>query len=1001
MTVKKHSEGAFEAAIVASLVTDGGLVEGDPKTFDVARALFVDDVLRFVHGTQADVVEKLRPKVAGDFDATLVAWLCKSLDQQGSLDVLRHGFRFFGRTIRVAQFKPAFGLNPKVAADYDANIVKVTRQVHFDPNAPNDSLDLVLSINGVPVATAELKNPMTGQSVADAERQYRHSRDPLAPIFRFKQRALVHFAVDPDLVSMTTRLEKHATAFLPFNRGAGTGAGNPLTDDGEHRTAYLWQDVWQRDSLLELVQRFVHLHVDERTDPKTRKKTITERVVFPRYHQLRAVRRLVAAAAEHGAGTNYLVQHSAGSGKSNSIGWLAHRLQSLHDANDDKVFDCVVVLTDRRVLDRQLQSTISQFDHVDGVVQRIDQNSQQLADSLATGSPIIISTIHKFGFIADKIAALPDRRYAVIVDEAHSSQSGEMADAVRELLSGSDLEAQLQAELDEQDDPTPVDQLALRAALLRGRRPNISYFAFTATPKFKTLKLFGYTDADGKPAPFDLYSMRQAIEEGFILDVLKGYQTWTAYYRLVKKVAEDPELPKREAAAALARFVSLHPHNIAQKTEIIVEHFRAHVLPELGGKAKAMVVTSSRLHATRYKRAFDAYLAEKGYADVACLVAFSGEVRDPDFPEAVTEGSMNPPKLGDIAEALDSSAFNVLIVANKYQTGFDQPKLVAMYVDKKLAGVQAVQTLSRLNRTMPGKTHTFVLDFVNDREDILNSFQPFFEATAIDEDVDPQRLYELSAKLDATRVYVDAEVERFARTFFDPKRKPDDHAQLTTALNPARDRYVALDDDDQDDFKKTASALVNLYSFLGQVITFTDAELEKRYVYVRFLLRLLRQTQSGPPRVRLEDDVALEYYRLQRIAEGDIELQKGANATVSGPTATGTRQAELVLGPLSELLGLFNERFGTEWQPADLLIVEAIKEDLARDPYVSAAARANTEAKFGLAVDRLVEDALVSRHGKNEQFVDKVLSDDAMLRVLSEYVARALYPRLRGAEGAV
>ena len=995
MSTKKHSEDDFEAAIVASLVAEGGLVEGDPKTFDIEKALFVDDVLSFIHGTQHDKVEKLRAKVPGDFDTEVIKWLCKALKQQGSLEVLRHGFKFYGRTINVAQFKPAFGLNPRVAADYEANIVKVTRQVHHDPSKPMASLDLVLSINGIPVATAELKNPMTGQGVQKAMRQYREDREPSAPIFRFKERALVHFAVDPDEVWMATRLEKHKTFFLPFNKGAGTGPGNPITAGKEYRSYYLWEDIWQRDSLMELVQRFIHLHVEERTDPNTGKKTTTEKMIFPRFHQLRAVRRLIAASAENGPGTNYLVQHSAGSGKSNSIAWLAHRLQSLHDVNNDPVFNCVVVLTDRRVLDRQLQNTISQFDHVHGVVQRIDQNSQQLADALGSGSPIIISTIHKFSFIADKIAALPDRKYAIIVDEAHSSQSGEMADAVKEMLSGSDLEAALQAELEEHDDPTTADQLALRAALLRGPRQNISYFAFTATPKFKTLKLFGHQDTEGKPVPFDLYSMRQAIEEGFILDALKGYQTWKAYYRLVKKVAEDPELPKRKASAALARFVSLHPHNIAQKTEIIVEHFRAHVMPELRDRAKAMVVTSSRLHATRYKRAFDAYLKEKNYRDVACLVAFSGEVRDPDIPEPVTENSMNPPKLGDIAEAFDTDAFNVLIVANKYQTGFDQPKLVAMYVDKKLAGVQAVQTLSRLNRTTKGKEKTFVLDFVNDRDDILNSFQPFYEATSIDEDVDPQRLYELSSKLDQSGVYLGSEVDQFANVFFDPRRKDGDHAQLNAALDPAKDRFAALEEEQQEDFKKTATALVNLYGFLGQVVTFADADLEKLYVYLRLLLRVLRATQTDITRVRLDDDVALEYYRLQKLAEGDIALQKDGDAAVSGPTATGTREAEEVLGPLSELLGAFNERFGTEWQPEDLLIVEAMEEDMAKNSYVSDAAQNNTEQNFGIAVSKLVEDALVNRHGKNEEFVDKVLGDDAMLRVLSEYLTKSLYRRLR------
>ena len=1002
MSTKKHTEEAFERAIVASLVSDGGLTEGDPSTYDIDKALFVPDVLAYLWATQRDKLEKLRLKVPGDIDTKLIDWLCKSLQQRGALAVLREGFKFYGKTLRVVQFKPAFAANPATVADYATNRVTVTRQVHFDPRKPLQSIDLVLAINGIPVVTSELKNPMTGQGLGHAERQYKYDRDPSAPLFRFKERALVHFAVAPDAVSMTTRLAKDGTFFLPFNKGKGTGAGNPPAPDNKHRTHYLWEQVWQRDSLLELVERFIHLQVEERVDPNTGKKTTSETMSFPRYHQLRVVRRLIAASAANGPGKNYLVQHSAGSGKSNSIAWLAHHLHSLHNSADNKVFDAVVVLTDRRVLDKQLQNTIGQFEHVTGVVQCIDKNSQQLADALGSGASIIISTIHKFGFIADKIAALPDRNYAIIVDEAHSSQSGEMADAVKDMLSGSDLEAQLKDEIDEENDPTPADQLALRAALLRGPRPNISYYAFTATPKFKTLKLFGHDDTEGKPMPFDLYSMRQAIEEEFILDVLKGYQTWKAYYQLVKKIDEDPELPKRKASTALARFVSLHPHNIAQKTEIIIDHFRRHVVPELGGKAKAMVVTSSRLHATRYKRAFDAHLKDKRYTDVTCLVAFSGEVSDPDLPEKVTEGSMNPPQLGDLAAAFDTDAFNVLIVANKYQTGFDQPKLVAMYVDKKLAGVQAVQTLSRLNRRHNDKRRTFVLDFVNTPEDILSSFQPFYEATTIDEDVDPQRLYELQTKLDQSGVYLPSEVNLFAKVFFDPRFDvKKSHAEMTASLTPAKERYAALEEEAQADWKKTAVAYVNLYSFLGQVGDFTDGDLEKLYVFLRKLLPVLRDAGADPTRVNLDGDVALETYRLEKLTEGDIQLQQGGDASVSGPTATGTGAAEEVSGPLSELLAAFNERnamlgdTSPPMTPADGKVLEAVCTDMANSDRVEAAAKANDETNFGLAIKDITVDVLVQRMERNEEIAERVLGDDVLLTAFATYLRKSLYEPLR------
>ena len=697
------------------------------------------------------------------------------MDKVGSLRALREGVPFAGRRVRLAYFKPGNALNPETLAQYAANRLTVVRQLRYDP-ANDNELDLVLFLNGIPIVTAELKNKLTGQSAWHAIKQYKQDRDPKAPIFRWKRRALVHFAVGSDEVWMTTRLAKNATRFLPFNQGHAKGAGNPPAGDG-HRTAYLWETVWARDSLLELVARFIHLQKTERKDPDTGKTSTEERMIFPRYHQLDCVRRLVAAARAnppgsegHEAQANYLVQHSAGSGKSNSIAWLAHQLSSLHDANDEKVFHSVVVLTDRRVLDRQLQDTIGGFDHKDGVIQKIEEGgvkSAQLAQALQSGAPIIICTIHSFGAVQSQIEALPDRRYALIVDEAHSSQSGEMAMAVKELLADSTVEQKLAEEAEDLD--TPVDQLAMRKALLRGPQSNMSFFAFTATPKAKTLEMFGWKDGDGKPAPFDLYSMRQAIEEGFILDVLKGYTTYKRFFKLAKQVAEDPDVDKRKAAAALARFVDLHESNVSQKTEIIIEHFRGTVAHQLKGRAKAMVVTGSRLQAVRYKRAFDQQVKAKGYTNVRCLVAFSGEVPDPDLPgdKPFTEPTMNGGiKESELPEKFASNAHNVLIVANKYQTGFDQPLLVAMYVDKRLAGVQAVQTLSRLNRVAPGKDQTFVLDFRNTQEDIEKAFQPYYEDTTVKEPVDPQRLNELKDALDQANIYTVSEVNGFAEVLF-------------------------------------------------------------------------------------------------------------------------------------------------------------------------------------------------------------------------------------------
>jgi type I restriction enzyme R subunit len=640
--MSKLNERAFEDAIEHHLITVAGWTKGAAKDFDHALALTPKDFFAFVEASQPTLWADLRKQHQSGLEASLLDGLAKNLDSLGALEVLRHGFKFFGKRVVCAYFRPAHGLNPDILAKYATNRLVLTRQVRFceDPKAP-DSVDLMLSVNGIPVATAELKNHLTHQTVENARKQYR-DRDPRHPLFQFKKRALVHFAVDPDLVYTTTRLAGKDTTFLPFNRGHGTGAGN-----GEHpcgyRTGYLWEEVWARDSFLDILGRFLLLETKETIKPDGTKVT-TEAVVFPRYHQLDVVRKLDAAARAEGAGHSYLVQHSAGSGKSNSIAWLAHRLASLHDYTDRKVFDSVVVVTDRRVLDKQLQDNIYQIEHKQGVVQRIDENSQQLADALRAGTPIIITTLQKFPVVTEKIGKLPKRRYALIVDEAHSSQNGESARALKEVLAARTLDDAAQADAVEEED---AEDRLVKVMTSRGKQPNLSYFAFTATPKPKTLEVFGHRDQEGKPVAFHLYTMRQAIEEHFILDVLGSYTTYKAFYKLVKAIEDDPRVDKKQATSQLARFMSLHPHNVAQKTQVMVEHYRSKVRHKIGGKAKAMVVTSSRLHAVRYKQAFDKYIAEQGYKDIGVLVAFSGKVEDPDVPGiSYTEPGMNKGKDG-------------------------------------------------------------------------------------------------------------------------------------------------------------------------------------------------------------------------------------------------------------------------------------------------------------------------------------------------------------------
>ena len=820
------------------------------------------------------------------------------MDANGALATLRHGFKCYGRTLHAAFFKAAHELNPELEARYAANRLGLTRQLHFSPRSEK-SLDVTLSLNGIPVATVELKNPLTGQTIEEARRQYKRDRDPREPIFEFKRRTLVHFAVDTESVLMTTRLAGTATHFLPFNKGCDGAAGNPPDPAGRtYRTAYLWEEVLQRDSLLDLLARFIHLQTEEKRDDQGR-KVKTESMIFPRYHQLQAVRMLVDAARSEGVGHNYLVEHSAGSGKSNTIGWLTHRLASLHDAANQRVFDSVIVVTDRVVLDQQLQDTIYQFEHKRGVVQRIDESSQQLAEALENAVPVIITTLQKFPVRLAPVAQnwqrsaeTPTRersltrRCAVIIDEAHSSQGGETATDLKEVLGGEGLqeEAKKRAAEEGRDD---MEEL-FRSMAKRGRQANLSFFAFTATPKHKTLAVFG---RDGQPA--HRYTMRQAIEEEFILDVLKHYTTYATYFKLLKACEDDPNVERKKAAQALARFMRLHPHNIAQKTAVMVEHFQAATRHKIGGRAKAMVVTGSRLEAVRYKQGFDRYIKEKGYA-IKSLVAFSGTVQDDKLAQVTyTEVGMN---LGirekELPEKFATQEYHVLLVAEKYQTGFDQPLLHTMFVDKRLAGLQAVQTLSRLNRIHPLKEDTFVLDFVNDREEIREAFKTYYEGAEMGEQVDPARMYAIKGELDASGIYLDEEVERFCAVYFKPKQRQSamDHQAMNAALDPAVSRFSVRQKDNEEEaelWRGKVQAFRNLYGFLSQVIPYQDSDLERLYVFLRHLAAKLPRRKSGPA-YQFDDEVRLEYYRLQKISEGSISLQDGDARRLDGPTEVGS-----------------------------------------------------------------------------------------------------------------
>ncbi len=989
---KITTESTFETAIIQSLVENGGYTEGNASDYSPELGLFKYEVLSFLQTTQPKNWRKLSTIHGDDVDNRVIQRLYKEMDLRGSLDVLRNGFVDYGVRFKMAFFKPESGLNPETKKLYIKNRLKVIRQVYYSKKNKN-SVDLVLSLNGIPVATLELKNHFTGQTAENAKRQYARTRDNRELLFAFKKRALVHFAVDPDEVFMATKIEGKSTYWLPFNKGFNNGKGNPPNPIG-YKTSYLWEEVLKKDSWMDIIQRFIHLQTNEiEINGKTIKK---EKLIFPRYHQLDSVRKITADAKEAGAGKNYLVQHSAGSGKSNSIAWLSYRLSSLHNAQDERIFDSVIVVTDRRVLDQQLQNTIYQFEHKTGVVQKIDKDSNQLAQAIGYGSHIIITTLQKFPFVIDKVGDLPDRKYAVIIDEAHSSQGGEASKKMKEVLSA---KGQENNDTDEEDYTNEdfIREQVERSASARGQQSNISFFAFTATPKYKTLAVFGQNGTDGKPNPFHLYSMRQAIEEGFILDVLQNYTTYELYFKLSKAIEEDPELNKKKAARAIGRFVNFHPHNLAQKTEIVIEHFRQVVAKKIGGKAKAMFATSSRKLAKRYFEEFNRYIKAKGYEkEIKILVAFSGYVIDDNFPNGVTEPQLTGYGDKELPQVFNRNEYRILIVADKYQTGFDQPMLHTMYVDKKLSGVKAVQTLSRLNRIAPGKDDTFILDFVNDRQTILDSFQPYYQITTVSEEPEPNHLYDLKEKLDEWQIYWQSEIDAFSNIYFRPSGKltAKDQSQLYAFIDPAVDRYKAIETEEKkDEFKKSLRTWTNLYAFLAQIMPFREPEFEKFYAYAKLLQTKLPKRNLSE-QLHLDDEIALEYYRLQKIKEGSIDLVKGEDGEINGLTEAGIKRAKEEKAHLSEIIDILNERFGTEFEDADQLFFEQIEMELVQDETLKTQARVNKIDTFKYAFEDLFFSKLVDRMDQNQEIFEKILEDKAFGGLVKEWMLKKVYFKL-------
>jgi len=1006
-----HNEIEFENDICDYLRSHGWLYSKDDNGYDVERAIYPDDLLGWIQDTQPEAWQRLKSFHNGKTESVALDRLVKVIETNGVLKTIRSGFKATGAGpggFNLIQFAPSHGFNEEIKANYDKVRLRVMRQVHYSANNRN-SIDLVAFVNGIPVATLELKTDFT-QGIDDAKNQYKLDRNPKdpktkrpEPLLEFNRGALVHFAVSTSEVWMTTKLAGMDTFFLPFNKGYLGGKGNPPNVAG-YQTAYLWEEILQKDRFLKILECFIQLEEKETFDKAGNKRT-KETLIFPRYHQLDAVTKLIDAVKQEGSGHNYLFQHSAGSGKSNTIGWSAHQLATLHGAGDKKIFDTVIVITDRTVLDEQLKDTINQFSQTAGLVVAIDSDngskSGQLVKALSSGAMIVVVTLQTFPFILKEIretTSLSKKNFAVIADEAHSSQTGASAGKLRKVLS---------SDQDQEDVEDSYEAFLEREVQSRALPNNVSFLAFTATPKGKTLELFGRKDNNGIPRPFHQYTMKQAIQEGFILDVLQNYTPYKVAYRLAHngKDWDDKDVDKSEAAKTIGRWVRLHPYNISQKVQIIVEHFRANVAWRLNGQAKAMVVTDSRQAAVRYKIEMDKFIKSAGYSqELSTLVAFSGDVQDPEYGAAnFTEAGMNNLKGMGIREAFANDEYKVLIVANKFQTGFDQPLLVAMYVDKRIDGITAVQTLSRLNRTCPGKDITFVIDFVNDIETIQEAFEPYYETTELQATTDPDMVYDLERKLGELRIYTDQDI----RSFIDAYRKPNaKQKEIQAALSAPVSRFNGLfiaaeDRDDKEEidrltlFEKDLGSFCRLYDFLSQIIDYSDQDLEAKYLFFRHLAPLIK-----PENRKLPIDLAgleMTHYKLLGGQTQNISLGSGNNVIkgIGGAGTGAARDPEVVR--LEELLQKLNDLFPDIDETDRINLFNNAKTKMLENDSLRKQAKANTEEQFikSPTFKSEMEDNLISSMDSHRLMTTKLLNDERLMASFADLLARSVFNEIR------
>ena len=1012
-----ENEKQFETNIEEYLIsTAGGFTRATDAGYDPIMALDINTLVKFVKATQPIMWQRFEKQCSSDPYKKFYKCFEDAVQMDGLLSVLRHGFKHRGMEFRVCYFKPESTLNPVAVQHYKQNICQCIRQWHYSAQN-NNSVDMMLAINGIPVIAIELKNQLTGQTVDNAKLQWQYDRDSREPAFQFNHRVLAYFAVDLYEAWMATELKGPDTYFLPFNQGsngAGNdgGAGNPQPEGEDYVTSYIWKEVLNKDSLLDIIQKFISLEVkkEKKKDGKGSEKSITiKRLIFPRYHQLDVVRKLIADVRENGSGKNYLIQHSAGSGKSNSIAWTAYRLASLHNDKNEPIFSSVVIVTDRRNLNVQLQETVTGFDHTLGTVCTIDEKkpSKDLRDALNTGKRIIVTTLQRFPIIYEEVDDTKGKRFAVIVDEAHSSQTGEsamklkvaLADTTDALKEYAEMEGKAEEEIDAND-------RIVREMISHGKHENLSFFAFTATPKGQTLEIFGTEWEDGSFHPFHIYSMRQAIEEGFILDVLQNYMTYKTCYQIAKNVPDNPEVPQSKAMKTIKKYEELHPYNIQQKSALIVETFRDITKKKIKGKGKMMVVTSSRLAAVRYYHEIKRYLEANGYLDVEILAAFSGSIYDPDDPSGKewTESNINVDSKGKpVSESQTKQVFhdegNILIVAEKYQTGFDEPLLHTMIVDKKLRGVKAVQTLSRLNRTHPDKNDTLVIDFVNTKEDILKSFQPFYQETFLAEEINTDLIYKTERMLRDFKIYDDTDIEKITNIYFDEdKRKANKtQAAITNALLPVQQKYNNLNQEQRYQFRKTCRTFVKWYGYISQITRMFDKALHDEYIFCSYLAKIVPPDPTLP--FDLGNKVKLEYYNLEKTFEGTIMLEKDTAGVYDPAKIKKPVKMVETLSPLEEVIAKINEEFVGDFTDGDRVMITALHEKLKNNKKLMKSAQTDGQQIFENNIfPQLFDDAAQEAYIESTETYTKLFEDAGKYKAVMSALAHAMFKELKVAD---